>query len=187
MAWVTEQENVYWMPDSLPEPTEEYNELQKSKRYLTSDNHKKNHPGWTYSNTAFVCDDYLFNNEGWKVILEDAPNIELKNVVENDSKDWEIVDDKTLRVTYTIVDFTEQELEDYKNEKWEIVRDLRNLRLKETDYIVTRSVEEGLSLSQEIKDYRKNLRDLPEVIDILTFDPDNGSLWPIIPTNLFGA
>lgn len=66
-------EKTYWMPESLPSPTKEYQDSQRTKKYLTPDGEEKNHPKWSYENTALVDDEYLLQNEGWRVIVDNYP------------------------------------------------------------------------------------------------------------------
>jgi len=71
MPWITEGEKSYWMPEVLPEPTEAYTSEQSEKKYLTQEGKERGHPGWTYAeNIAYVDDEYLFQNEGWKTELK---------------------------------------------------------------------------------------------------------------------
>lgn len=61
------------------------------------------------------------------------------------------------------------------NAKWKQIKEYRNKLLSETDWIVTRSYDQNLPLSQEWKDYRQALRDITD-----QSDPDN-IVWPIKP------
>ena len=189
MPWITENEKSYWMPEVLPEPTPEHQEAQSNKRYLTHEGKERQHPGWTYAETiAYVDDEYLFQNEGWKVIVDERPEItpdDLKNVSRNSSEDWEEVDEKTLRVTYTLTDFTQEEVDVYAEEKWQRLRNKRDNLIQQTDWILTRAFEENLVVSSEVTSYRQELRDFPETIeDILTFKIDD-TLWPAKPEVYF--
>lgn len=58
--------------------------------------------------------------------------------------------------------------EDKRTDK---LRDIRDLILEQTDWIVIRSVEQNLPLTQEFKSWRKNLRDLPQQIGFPTAFP----------------
>lgn len=190
MPWITENDKTYWMPEVLPEPTEEYQSVQSEKVYLTHEGKERRHPGWTYAETnAYVDDEYLFQNEGWKVIVDERPEItenDLKNVSKNSKELWEEVDEKTLRVTYTITDFTQEEINEYTEEKWQRLRDRRDFLLQKTDWIMSRAFEEGLIVSDEIKSYRQELRDFPETItNILEIEIENDTLWPVKPEVYF--
>ena len=65
MPWIIEkQEQVqyseprtYWIPDVLPESTQEWNSQQSSKTYLKQDGSVISHPGWYFGNTAFASDE----------------------------------------------------------------------------------------------------------------------------------
>ena len=190
MPWITENEKTYWMPEVLPEPTEEYQSAQSEKLYLTHEGKERRHPGWTYAETnAYVDDEYLFQNEGWKVIVDERPEItedDLKNVRRNASEDWEELDEKTLKVTYTITDFTQEEIDAYAEQKWQRLRNKRDNLLQQTDWIMARAFEEGLVVSNEIKSYRQQLRNLPGTIsNILEFKVGDDTLWPVKPQVYF--
>jgi hypothetical protein len=190
MPWITENEKSYWMPEVLPEPTEEYQNAQSEKLYLTHENKERRHPGWTYAETnAYVDDEYLFQNEGWKVVIDERPEItpdDLKNVSRNSFEDWEEVDEKTLRVTYTLTDYIQEEVDAYVEEKWRRLRDKRDNLIQQTDWILVRAAEEGLTVSSEVTSYRQQLRDFPETIEnILEFKIEDNALWPAKPEVYF--
>lgn len=190
MPWITEKGTTYWMPEVLPEPTEEYQQEQSQKLYLTYEGKEKTHPGWTYAeNIAYVDDEYLFQNEKWKVIVDKLPTInenDLKHKKRNLPEYWEEIDERKIKVTYEIIDFTEDEVNEYIEKKWKILRHRRDLLLQKTDWIVVRANEENLIVSAEIKFYRQQLRDFPETIgNILEFNIENNSLWPIGPEIYF--
>lgn len=190
MPWISENNNEYWMPDVLPEPTEEHQELQSNKRYLTQAGKERLHPGWTYAETiAYVDDEYLFQNEGWKVIIDESPSIsedDLKHASRNNPDTWEQLDEKTVKVTYTIIDFTQDEVDQYLEKKWNNVRTRRDELLSKTDWIITRAYEENLIVSQEVTLYRQQLRDFPQTIaNILEFNINDDSMWPIKPEVYF--
>lgn len=190
MPWITENEKSYWMPEVLPQPTPEHQEAQSNKRYLTQEGKERQHPGWTYAETiAYVDDEYLFQNEGWKVIIDERPEItedNLKNVSRNSSEEWEEVDEKTLRVTYTVTNYTQEEVDAYVEEKWRILRDKRNNLIQQTDWIFIRAGEQRLTVSSGVSSYRQELRDFPETIeDIITFKIEDDTLWPAKPEVYF--
>jgi hypothetical protein len=191
MPWITEGEKSYWMPEVLPEPTEEYKSEQSEKRYLTHEGKERRHPGWTYAeNVAYVDDEYLFQNEGWKVINDDggveiSPD-DLKHKKRNTSDLWEEIDERNVRVTYTLTDFTQEEIDEYAREKWTTLRGSRDVLLSNTDWIITRALEENITVSSEVTSYRQQLRDFPStIVNILEFDVNNETLWPIKPTIYF--
>jgi hypothetical protein len=190
MPWITENEKTYWMPEVLPEPTDEHQQQQIKKKYLTTKGEERMHPGWTYAKTiAYVDDEYLFQNEGWKVIIDESPEItedDVKWVTKNVFAEWEEVDERTLRVTYTITDFTEEEIAEYEEKKWRILRGKRDFLLSQTDWIIVKAIEQKLNVSSEVTTYRQELRDLPKTInDILKFDIKNDALWIIKPEVYF--
>jgi len=191
MPWVTKKDTTYWMPVVVPEKTEEWQQSQEVKIYFTHEQGERSHPKWTYaSNGAYVDDEYLFYNEGWKLIIDDGgieiTRDDLKKKLRNSPEDWEEIDKKTLKVTYSLIDFTTEEIEFYKQEKWYRLRKIRGSLLNETDWIIVRASEENLTVSQEVITYRQNLRNFPDIIsDILEFDLDNLTLWPTKPETYF--
>ena len=190
MPQITENGKTYWMPEVLPELTKEHQEAQSNKRYLTHEGKERQHPGWTYAETiAYVDDEYLFQNEGWKVIVDERPEItgdDLKNVSRNSSEDWEEVDEKTLKVTYTLTDFTQEEIDAYAEQKLQKLRNKRNNLLQQTDWIIIRATEENLKVTAQVISYRNQLRDFPEMIlNILEFKIEDDTLWPVEPTVYF--
>lgn len=193
MAWIVENENTYWIPDTLPENTAEYRESQENKKYLTSTNVERIHPGWHYENGALVDDEYLYLNEGWRLIVDDGPvhsqperfphDHIMSHTKKNDISEWEEIDERTIKVTYTITYFTEEERQTYIDNLWTHFRVGRNLLLQRTDYAFVRAIETGKTVSQALLDYRQTLRDLPEAIDIYTFDENAyPSQWPARPS-----
>jgi hypothetical protein len=176
-----------WIPSVFPELTQEYQEKQWQKKYLTPQGEEKRHPQWQYAlSEAYVDDEYLFQNEGWKVVIDEEPSIQLKHNVRNSPEEWEEVNEKTVKVTYTLIDFTQEEVDVYTEEKWEILRGKRNSLIQQTDWILVRAGEEGLIVSSEVTEYRQQLRDFPGTIeDILTFKIDDDTLWPTKPEVYF--
>ena len=196
MPLITENGKTYWMPEVLPEPTKEYQAIQKEKNYLTQEGVEKRHPEWTYAeNIANVDDEYLFQNEGWKLIIDDKGPVildtDLKHKTRNEIVDWEEQEGgKTIKVTYTLVDFTEEEIAEYAERKWERLRMMRDNRLQQTDWVIVRAMEENLVVSTEVTAYRQALRDFPETIEnILDFNLEfgNDTLWPIKPEAYFAV
>lgn len=186
MPWITEGEKTYWMPDQLPERTPEYTRTQSLKRYLTPYGEDRPHPGWTYSeNNALVDDEYLFQNEDWKLIIDDNVEVSEKDFKHsriNPPEMWEEIDEKKVRITYSLLDFTQEEIDDFYESKWGALRYKRDSLLLETDWIITRSLEKNLSVPEEIVNYRQQLRDFPATVsNILDFDINDNSLWPTKP------
>lgn len=224
------EEKTYWMPEVLPSPTEEYNESQRTKSYLTPDGEEKRHPGWTYENQALVDDDYLLKNEGYRRLIDNYPSevddanhiIERtdlsqwigtsttvtvkydvfqireasypsvlafdKTCEDNDVSEWTV--DRVNMVmtkTYTVVDLTPEELAIKKESTWAAVREHRNRRLQESDVILLKGLEDGRTISEEVKTYRQALRDFPSTItDITTIDGpttrvEDDAIWPSKP------
>ena len=190
MSSITENEKTYWMPELLPESTMEYHKLQSEKIYLTKENKERRHPGWTYAdNNAYVDDEYLFQNEGWKLVVDDKPKIndnDLKRLIKNPINKWEEIDEKTIKVTYTLENFTQLEIGEFLNKKWDRLRDVRNLLLSRTDWIFIRANEQDLTVSEEVITYRQSLRDFPKtILNILEFDVTDNNLFPTKPSTFF--
>jgi hypothetical protein len=169
MSWITQGENSYWLPDVLPDLHVEYQELQKEKVYLLPDNSKRVHPRWIYENGAYVEDDYLFYNEGWKLITNffDRPISDYEfHYIENDIEDWEESEDgKSVTITWKKYTVTEPDLgdEDYiilkemlLSEDW--IFDDTNMTV-ERQYKVTRYTEEELNNKKwtSLRDKRNDL------------------------------
>lgn len=172
----------FWLPSTIPTKTESWDATQAAKTYLTPDGTVRRHPRWTYATgSAYVDTDYLYNNEGWKEVLDDAipSTTETQILTKNPSDEWSDVDTKTVRVTYTVTDMTAEEVEEHKANKWKNVRDIRDSFLVDTDWIVTSAQEQGRTLSSEFIAWRNSMRDLPETIGdgILDFDPQNNEYW----------
>jgi len=182
-----------WIPEVFPEATKEYQQTQSEKRYLTPDGEVKWHPQFKYAATdAYVDDEYLFQNDGWKLLInisQEPPFVQLKKSVKNEIEDWEEQEGgKTIKVTYTLTDFTEEEVAEYTEHKWGRLRMMRDNRLQQTDWVIVRAMEENLVVSTEVTTYRQALRDFPETIEnILEFNLEfgNDTLWPIEPEVYF--
>jgi len=98
MSSLEESNNSYWLPNELPEPTKEWKEQQARKYYLTPEGEIKKHPGWFYGNESLVDDDYLFYNEGWKLIVDNPPEqLENKIIVECLPEEWDTVEKKAIK------------------------------------------------------------------------------------------
>jgi hypothetical protein len=102
MSWIETEGKKYWMPEVLPDPTEEYQNEQESKWYLLPNENYRIHPGWIYDNGAYVDDEYLYQNGGWKLLknpYEDSNESEI--VVKNDISEWIVnEDDRVITATY---------------------------------------------------------------------------------------
>ena len=184
-----------WIPEVFPEATSEYQQTQSEKRYLTEEGEVKWHPQWKYTTTnAYVDDEYLFQNDGWQLLVnisQEPPSVKLKNTLKNEIEDWEELEDgKTVRVTYTLIDFTEEEVAEYTEQQWKQLRMIRDDLLRETDWVIVRAMEENLIVSSQVTAYRQALRDFPETIEnILEFEVEFGNftLWPIRPEVYFAV
>lgn len=190
MPWITENEKTYWMPEVLPEPTEEYQSAQSEKLYLTHEGKERRHPGWTYAETnAYVDDEYLFQNEGWKVIVDKVPqplDNTLKHTIRNSFEKWNAVNEYTVEVTYSLVDCTQEEIDSYINQKWNLIRVKRNELLADIDWVTIKAFEQNLVVSSQVISYKQKLRDFPStIINPIEFNESDISLWPIKPEVYF--
>jgi len=219
MGWITEDNKTYWLPDELPQPTDEWKIQQEGKQYLTPSNEIKNHPKWFYGNEAYVDDDYLFYNEGWKLVVDNPPTeesgykviqcsqeewTETEKTVEKTYKVYKIVtktkptetfeteisldytfDDTKLTATetWTVRNLSAEEITNKEANYFERLRSERNQLLADTDYVVSRAFEQGLVLTEEFKNYRQELRDLPQTVNIREVDFD--TVYPEVPTNFY--
>lgn len=226
MGWYKQEsqteEKEYWLPDELPEPTVEWNEQQRKKRYLLPDWTTRSHPNWYFANTALVSDEYLLMNDGWKLVKEEYPEvIPPDHVLETDPPEkwidegdhvvvtyklyhyiynpptvtyfqaietlpshlWERDEEnEKIYAKYKVRDLTQDELKEKDIRTWEFLRYERDLLIQKTDFIIIKALENGLQVSQEVKDYRQKLRDLPSKIkDIRKFDFDDPNSWPTAP------
>ena len=92
---------------------------------------------------------------------------------------YKMVDGETIKMTDAeIAEFnasfpTEAEL---LARKWERVRQNRNSRLADSDWVVTKALETGAAVTDAWKNYRQALRDVPT-----QSDPDNIT-WPTEPS-----
>lgn len=219
MSWITEGDKTYWLPDELPEATEEWKSQQEHKQYLTPKGEIKSHPKWFYGNEAFVDDDYLFYNEQWKLIVDNSPEeTEGYKVIQCPQEEW-TQEEKTVTKTYkvyaivsktkpvesferevsldytydnakltatetwTVRNLTAEEVANKEERYFERLRGERNRLLSNTDYVITKAFEQGLVLTQEFKDYRQELRDLPETVSIREVNFE--TVYPSLPTEFY--
>lgn len=86
----------------------------------------------------------------------------------------------------TLVEMTDVEIAEHNTKqpsdakllshKWESVRARRNNLLAQSDWVVTKSFETGIPVTDDWKIYRQALRDVPSQSDV-----DNIS-WPTLPS-----
>jgi hypothetical protein len=219
MSWITEGDKTYWLPDELPQATEEWKSQQEAKQYLTSNGEVKSHPKWFYGNEAFVDDDYLFYNEQWKLIVDTSPvEEEGYKVLQCSQEEW-TQEEKTVTKTYKVyrivsktkptetfeteisLDYTYNNTKLTATEIWstknltaeeitnketrylERLRRERNQLLADIDYVIARAFEQGLTLNQQFKDYRQELRDLPQTVNIREVNFE--TVYPALPTSFY--
>lgn len=217
----SKEDKIYWMPDSIPEYSLKWNISQEIKTYILSDGSVRKFPKWYYDNGAYVDDDYLFYNEGWKILLDDEPQLGINRQVQIELKpkdQWNYTEEKSVKKTYwereivdnipyhnpkthklkptpdsfwektdtsvvktyTIIEKNQMEIDFDEKKMWWELRDTRNKKLLETDYIFIISMEKNLKINPDLIKYRQELRDLPLTIsDIYIYD------FPKPPTNYF--
>lgn len=187
MAWEFDQQiqQKYWSPDILPAYSEEYNYDQSCKFYWHPEQEKElPHPGWYYTNKAFVCDDYLFYNEGWRRVHE--TKLEQRKgykIVADPFDEWIINSDNSVTKTYSYVELTEEEKIRDRESKFEHLKSKRKHLLDLTDFVVIKGMEKGLTLSEEFKNYRQTLRDMPETVNLDEFEWHlDEEYWPQQPS-----
>jgi len=174
-----ENENItYWIPNNLPENTEEYNNSQRIKQYYLPDGKIRTHPGWFYDNQALVCDDYLFYNEGWKLYINNYSIIQVnlssnKKVILNSENEW-IVTEKTVCPTFEVYELSEELKPNIlfsqtiiRNPENEWILDKIN-KIAKITWIVKNLTEEEISRKEvlEWRDLRENRNKLLEESDI---------------------
>jgi len=166
----------YWISDPIPQNTEQYKFLQSGKNYKKG-NAIVNHPGWIYDNGALVDDDYLFYNEGYKLVIDIPPTFDAKTHAcdKNAIHLWDETE-KTITITYTVREKTEVEINQDISLEWENVKKIRSSKLSKLDSAVFIAIENNLTLSQTFKDYRQQLRDITE-----TYTDPYFVVWPAEP------
>lgn len=68
----SEYSGSYWIDDPIPSAP---NLGVQSNFYVTDTNEVISHPGWQYQNGALVSDEYLFNNKGYKLVVNTTPPV----------------------------------------------------------------------------------------------------------------
>jgi hypothetical protein len=219
MSWITEDNKTYWLPDELPQATDEWKSQQEAKQYLTPKGEIKSHPKWFYGNEALVDDDYLFYNEQWKLIVDNRLEDEEGYIVNQLPQEEWLQEEKTVNKVYkkykivektkptetfetevsleydynntkltatqkwTVRNLITEELTDKETRYFERLRKERNQRLADTDYIISKAFEQGLVLTEEFKDYRQELRDLPQNVTIREVNFE--TVYPTLPTDFY--
>jgi len=111
------------------------------------------------------------------------------------NSEWAVTGDQYSRLTWldkTQTKPTEEEViakvaELKAEEPMRLLREERNRRLTECDWIVTKNAEYGYNISKEWRNYRQALRDLPSITYHTPELNDNGTLkmdsvaWPTPP------
>ena len=110
------------------------------------------------------------------------------------NSEWAVTGDQYSRLTWldkTQTKPTEEEViakvaELKAEEPMRLLREERNRRLAECDWIVTKNAEYGYNISKEWRNYRQALRDLPSITYAPELDEDgslkmNSVAWPTPP------
>lgn len=88
---------------------------------------------------------------------------------------WEIIEKYSEEEKIKILsDYQSKELEQNKQS----IREIRNIKLKESDWMVIRSVETGINIDEEWINYRQQLRDITTHVN---FPNLQDSDWPTEP------
>lgn len=77
--------------------------------------------------------------------------------------------------SWQLLEKTDQEKADYDANLWQSVRSERNELLQNSDVDVIKQLETSGTVTQELKDYRQALRDLPQTQDLYDIS------WPTKP------
>lgn len=90
-------------------------------------------------------------------------------------------DDKksTATETWNVRNLTEEEISGKEANYFERLRRERNELLLKTDYAILRASEQGLNFTREFKNYRQELRDLPQTVNIREVNFD--AVYPTLP------
>ena len=111
-----------------------------------------------------------------KRVIRDVPAInKVTHVVrENPEEEW-IVEENEIFVTYTIsaihtaehsplynTDLVDTDNDPYNDGSLAYIKSMRNMRLQSTDYAFAIAIEKGLTISDKLKKYRDDLRDITD-------------------------
>ena len=105
MGYFTEGDKTWWLPDTLPNKTDSWQQQQRAKRYyIPSLQTTRSHPRWYFDNGALVSDEYLNKNDGWLLLINNYPGFGDNQICVTDPcEDWTVDNTaKTCTVTYTI-------------------------------------------------------------------------------------
>lgn len=146
----------YWIPDELPEKTEDWQVNQMRKTYLKPDGSLTGHPGWYFANQAYASDEYLYHNEGWYTVIDD-PQEETDEdgnhyiIVETPSAEWEVFD------TYNIRKIYKKYLHNVSNKpQYEFGKIISHSFNFDDETMIATDVYVISSLSEEELEYQKN-------------------------------
>lgn len=111
----------------------------------------------------------------WQAVYEDKPKLSEYQILKEFYSVNEI--DKTVAVSYGIVDLPKEEIERKKSSKLEKIRAIRNLYLKNTDFTQLPDAPLSKESQQEFRVFRQQLRDLVN----LGNESVENLVWPVIP------
>lgn len=144
MPYITEGEKTYWLPDTYPEKTDEWNQAQRQKRYyIPSELRCRSHPRWSFDNGALVTDEYLFKNGGWLIIIDNYPTVGFNQVAITDPFESWTKDESamTVTVTYTLWQYIYPESSGATyTQKWEYTPEERNWVRDESAKTITATI-----------------------------------------------
>jgi hypothetical protein len=159
-----------------------YNEQWK----LVVDNHPEDEEGYLVN--QLPQEEWLQEEKTVSKVYKKYKIVEKTKPVETFeteiSLDYTYSDTKlTATQNWIVRTLSEEEIANKEESYFERLRRERNQLLTDTDYIVSRAFEQNLVLTEEFKDYRQELRDLPQNANIREVNFD--TVFPSVPTNLY--
>lgn len=183
MGWINKKLPVdgsykevnYWLPNPLPEPTEQWKQTQLKKSYLKSDGTVTGHPGWFYGNRALASDEYFYYNYGWYTVVEDYSLTDVDDVgnryinILNSYEEWEKFDTYKVKKTYKKYLYIVKDKPEFKynmNVSHHLEYDDENMTVTDVyieteigDLAIRQKEEEILSKLRKIRDCLLNVTD----------------------------
>jgi len=105
---------------------------------------------------------------GWSMRAENSDG--MYNGQEVDPlNDWDAIlidwDPNNTMPKPTLAELDAKKAEQLANADANVAREIRDELIKQTDWIVSKSMEDGVDVPQDWKDYRQYLRDLPTLVE----------------------
>ena len=158
--------NEQWklIVDSAPEEVEGYKVVQCSQEEWTQEEK-------TFTKTYKV----------YQIISKSKPTetFETEVLLDYTYNDLKL----TATETWTVTNLTTEEIVNKEERYFERLRGERNQLLAGTDYAVTKAFEQSLTLTEEFKNYRQELRDLPQTVSIREINFE--TVFPTLPTSFY--